>query len=262
METALHIEMKAEDKLLLDVALLAGSLLMGNGAETYRVEETVRYILSLSENSRIDVMAHMTGVTVTLTDNNGHYFSAIRRISNRNLNLEVIYQVNSISRELTTGQITPMEAKSVLLALEKIEKPPFRNYVIGVFVCVAFALMMNGNVPDLIAAFVGGCVLMGLTMFLSGVLQGNFMFNFASAFFVALTINLLGQSILRNIDQNLIIASVLMIQFPGTAVTNAIRDTMKGDYLSGMGRAMEALVIAAGLAFGTGLGLIASGGIF
>lgn len=262
MEITFSDNLKKKDKCLLDIALLAGSLLMGNGAETYRVEETVKYILSLTEHLRIDVMAHMTGIEVTLTDVEGRYFTAVRRIHNRNLNLEIIYQVNSISRSLTAGKMEIDEAYSVLSELEKIQKPATRNYVLGIFVCVAFTLMMGGGWTDLIAGFLGGCVLMSVLMFLSGVLQGSFMQNFASAFFVALTVNLSKQSILPMINHNMVIASVLMIQFPGTAVTNAIRDTMKGDYLSGMGRAMEAIVIAAGLAIGTGLGLVTSGGIF
>ena len=39
---------------------------------------------------------------------------------------------------------------------------------------------------------------------------------------------------------------------PGLAMTNAIRDTIRGDLLSGIARATEALLIASSLAAGAG----------
>ena len=41
---------------------------------------------------------------------------------------------------------------------------------------------------------------------------------------------------------------------PGLAMTNAIRDTMRGDLVSGVARGAEALLVA--VALGTGAGLV------
>jgi uncharacterized membrane protein YjjB (DUF3815 family) len=45
------------------------------------------------------------------------------------------------------------------------------------------------------------------------------------------------------------------------AITNAIRDTLQGDYLSGCARILEALLIAAAIAVGVGLGVILCGSL-
>ena len=42
---------------------------------------------------------------------------------------------------------------------------------------------------------------------------------------------------------------------PGMAITNAVRDTLRGDYLSGGARVMEAFLKALGIAIGIGIGL-------
>ena len=42
---------------------------------------------------------------------------------------------------------------------------------------------------------------------------------------------------------------------PGAAITNAVFDTLHGDYLSGLARAAEAFVIALAVAIGIGMGL-------
>ena len=45
---------------------------------------------------------------------------------------------------------------------------------------------------------------------------------------------------------------------PGVAITNAIRDTMSGDFMSGLSRGMEAVFSALAIAFGVGIVLIFS----
>ncbi|MBP6492359.1 MAG: threonine/serine exporter family protein, partial [Clostridia bacterium] len=49
-----------------------------------------------------------------------------------------------------------------------------------------------------------------------------------------------------------IIIGSIMIFLPGVALTNAIRDTLAGDMLSGVSKGMEAVVIAISLASGVG----------
>ena len=72
-----------KDKLIFDVALCAGVILMENGAETYRVEDTMERILSLSRHREMDVVALLTGLYVTLTLEDHRYLTAVRRIKDR-----------------------------------------------------------------------------------------------------------------------------------------------------------------------------------
>ena len=48
-----------------------------------------------------------------------------------------------------------------------------------------------------------------------------------------------------------IIIGSIMLLVPGIAITNAIRDTIAGDLVSGVSRSMEALFIAIAIAAGT-----------
>ena len=56
----------------------------------------------------------------------------------------------------------------------------------------------------------------------------------------------------------------LMLLVPGLALTNGIRDIIAGDYMTGMARGAEALLVATSLAVGTGvaIGYIMTGGTF
>ena len=44
-----------------------------------------------------------------------------------------------------------------------------------------------------------------------------------------------------------------MLLVPGLAITNAIRDTISGDLLAGISRAVEAFLIAVAIAVGSGI---------
>ena len=74
------------------------------------------------------------------------------------------------------------------------------------------------------------------------------------------------QGLLRaNVNLELVVAGTAMPLLPGVAITNAIRDTLQGDYVSGAARVMEAFVRAVSCAVGIGVGLylgnLASGGV-
>ena len=56
-----------------------------------------------------------------------------------------------------------------------------------------------------------------------------------------------------NID--IVIIGSIMALFPGVALTNAIRDTLSGDYASGGARMLEAIVKAIGIGLGVGAGI-------
>ena len=58
-----------------------------------------------------------------------------------------------------------------------------------------------------------------------------------------------------SINMDIVIVSAIMPIVPGVAITNAIRDTLQGDYLSGCARILEAFLKAASIALGVGIGM-------
>ena len=57
------------------------------------------------------------------------------------------------------------------------------------------------------------------------------------------------------------ITGTLMILVPGIAITNSLRDIIGGDYVSGLSRMIEALLIAASIAIGVGIMMMLLGGV-
>ncbi len=54
---------------------------------------------------------------------------------------------------------------------------------------------------------------------------------------------------------NAIVIGSIMIFLPGVAFTNAVRDTLAGDMLSGASKGIEAVIVAVSLASGVGIAI-------
>lgn len=75
---------------------------------------------------------------------------------------------------------------------------------------------------------------------------------------VAAAVFLLGAKI-SGVDLDIVIISAIMPLVPGVAITNAVRDILQGDYMSGNARVLEAFLTAAGIAIGAGAGMWIAG---
>ena len=99
-----------------------------------------------------------------------------------------------------------------------------------------------------------------LCMFLGEQIGFNpYLFNFANSLVIALGALLLTKTLRLPMNLDTIIISTIMPIIPGAAITTAVRDTLQGDYLSGMSKALEAVLLASAIAIGTGLGMMLGG---
>ena len=117
-----------------------------------------------------------------------------------------------------------------------------------------FSLFFGGSLADM---FCGGLcgVVVGLCMAFTAHWGGNLFFRTiagaAASALAAVVLTAVGLG--EHLDQ--IIIGALMALVPGIALTNAMRDIMAGDMVSGISKAAEALLIGAAIALGTALSL-------
>ena len=86
-------------KLLIDTAALAGMIMLENGAEIYRVEETIDYMLKTSGLKTTQAFVVSTGFMISLDDPSIDALTVVRRVDRGATNLNMIAQVNDISRK-------------------------------------------------------------------------------------------------------------------------------------------------------------------
>jgi len=247
---------------LMDTAILAGEIMLKSGAESYRVEGTMNYILKTSDLEVTEAFAITTGLVATLDDTNIKAITIVKRIQNRDTNLNKIYQVNIISRNLSAGAFTVDEAYQALKEIKEVQYKKWEKDVAVIVLVASFALLLGGSFWEVVAAGIDGLFLVIAIEIGVAVGMSVIMRNLLSAACVAIGAIFLQKIFILHLNADIIIVATIMPLVPGTAITNAIRDTLQGDYMSGGAKTLEAFVIATSIALGIGIGLVIGGGIF
>lgn len=260
------VKMVDLNKKILETALLAGQIMTESNAESYRVEDTMNRILTTSNAAYAMAISLSTGLYMTLDDPSfeGSGFTGIKRITRRSNNLNKITQVNHISRELTSGNISIDEAYERLQVI-RFQKPQYSKLQVSIGVvglAVAFSFLFGGGINELIMSSVNGLILALLYRLMDKYYISEGFSNIIQALVVTVTAYLMQAYVLSNTDINIVIISTLMPMVPGTALTNSLRDIFHEDYIAGVSRATEAFLNALMIALGAALGLALIGGLY
>lgn len=236
---------------VLHVVAFAGKLLLESGAETYRVEETMVRIARSFPIDDAQSFVTPTGVMMSITMN-GKTSSYIQRVQKRGVDLHKIDRINALSRQLNLTQMSIEDLKEELQHIQQEERYSF--FVTIFFSALgagAFGIFFNGTLNEAIAAFLIGIVVKAVSIWLEKIHTNSFFSNSIAAGITAF-LALIYHTLVPSSDLDIIIISSIMLLVPGLAITNAIRDTVAGDFLSGVSRATEAFLIAIAIAVGTG----------
>ena len=104
--------------LLLDFAADLGYELAVSGAETYRVEDSVRHVL-LAYGLEPEVAAIPGYVIVRVVSETGEPITRIRRIGFHGNNLDAVERLNGLSRRLCAEKPDPEQALALLTQVKR-----------------------------------------------------------------------------------------------------------------------------------------------
>lgn len=243
-------------RLLVDTALLAGEMMLSSGAETYRVEETVRHMLKVSQFEHCDTFVVSTSIMVSIANHDLDAISRAKSIEERSINLANIYYVNDLSRKLCRNEISVEETHQRLeQLLHEKQYHPKKVYGCMILSAMAFTILLGANFIDcLVAGFNAIFVIISQVLY-NKVKLNDFVINMAVCCIMAILTCVFSVILPCSLNIEAVIAGSIMPLLPGVALTNATRDTLIGDYVSGTARFVEAFVIAASLAVGIAAGL-------
>ncbi len=247
------IDNKKEVQELITLAMFAGKTMLSNGAETYRVEDTMNRICSSKENIReVDAFVTQTGIFLTLKYKD-EVFTFLKRVKNLEINLNKVNLINDFSRQYVNQNISLSQAMEILKDIDNSpDYPKYLKIFGGSYVSGFFSLMFGGTSHDFFAGFIASLlsliILDRLSKFKLTFFIEKFIGAFLTSLFAVFTIKLgLG----KNLDE--IIIGSIMYLVPGVSITNSIRDTISGDSLSGLSKGIEAILSALAIAFGVGV---------
>ena len=181
----------------------------------------------------------------------------VRRVNRRRTNLNKIYLVNDVSRKFSKGEMELKDAFSELKQIRKKEQYSLRTKSLGIVLTSAFfCMLLGGNLYETMVAAVVGTILSFLMWTGEKIGLQGFLLDGFNTLLVVFASMIICHFIWLPVRTDMIIIGGIMPMVPGVAITNAIRDTLQGDYVSGGARMMEACMEAGAIAFGACIGIL------
>jgi uncharacterized membrane protein YjjP (DUF1212 family) len=238
---------------IIQLAAEAGRIVLENGGETNRVEDIVQHVCEIFGVKSASCFATPTGIMLSAIDTEGHTASLIKRIHSRTTNLEKLAKIKNLVYSFSSEEITINGFKARLKDIDQTKQYTKRVNILAACIGAGcFTYVYGGNAYDFIVSFFIGGIIKGVSLFLEHFNVNNFFVNVIGGALTA-WIAMFSVQMHFGCNQNEIIIGALMLLVPGLAITNAIRDTIYGDYVSGTSRAVEAFLVAIGIAVGAGV---------
>lgn len=236
---------------ILDVCTGIGRLMLENGAETYRVEDTVYRVAVNYGMQGVSVFSVPTALIVTIREATGVEHTRLQRVTEQKSNLQIIADANDLSRRIAQTDISPNEALAEIDRMNRTESryTIMHEVLVAALICGFFAILFQGNIQDLIAAAIAGSL--GYISFLSikKLTDIRFFSELLASALIGWTAFFLTSIGIGN-DINIVIVASVMTLVPGKAITNGIRDLMASHLLSGVSVLADALLTASAIGIG------------
>lgn len=243
-----------DESRVLDVAMEAGHVLLQNGAEISRVEETMDRICRHYGVESGDFFVLSNGIFTTGGRKREGSYARVRHIPVTGARLDKVVAVNQLSREITEGRYENIEA--VAQKLKEIDATPAEKKWLQI--------VASGMGSGFFCVLAGGGLLDSIAAFITGVVLYVYLLYFGKRHFNKIVCNIFGGMLvvllclgcyLLGLGDNLshMISGAIMPLVPGVAFTNGIRDIADGDYISGAVRMLDAILVFVSIAIGVGV---------
>ena len=245
---------------------LAGRLILENGGETYRVEETITRMGHAFGFTEVESFAVPSGIFISYRKSDGTIETAVKRVRKRGTDLTRVDAVNAISRQLEQEKLSCEEVMARLQAVEyrKAQLSKIQLMMAVALSSAGWAVMFGGGAADLTVAFLVAFLVQGLAFLMDRAGMRSFVTTLAGSFLSSI-LPMLFHFLTGLLTVDAAVAACLMPMLPGLAMTNAVQDTLRGDMVSGIASATSALLtatmIAAGALIGTTVFRLLTGGV-
>ncbi|WP_438434044.1 threonine/serine exporter family protein [Gorillibacterium sp. sgz500922] len=228
--------------------------MLQNGAETYRVEDTMTRMAAAFGSEAAQSYVTPTGIWFS---RRGDEPTKMARISVRSTDLRKVTQVNAISRQAAEGKLSLAVVYERLKEVEasRVTYSPWLQYLGAAVSSGCFLMMFQGIWADFLPATVAGGIGYVAAVNVHRVVPIKFFSELLAAFLIGLIAMLSVHTGFGQQIDKIIVGSVMPL-VPGLLITNAVRDLMAGHLVSGLSKGAEAFLTA--FAIGTGIAMVFS----
>ncbi len=244
---------------IVDLALSAGQLLIENGAESQRVEETIRTLGSGLGCDWGDVSVSYDAIVVSHSSG-GEFRTKIRHVNRRGVNMTLIAAISYLTHRVADGHFDRVMVRTELRHIRNMPRLYNRWQTILTvgLACAAFSRLFGGDWrvfmvtlfaaagamfvrQELVKRHFNTLLAVSITAFVAGLLVGIFHF-------------------LQLVDQpGVALAASVLLLVPGVPFINAVEDLIKGHVVVGIAQAVTGALIILAIAMGLILAMQVTG---
>lgn len=240
-------------KELLSITSHIGVMLLENGAEIYRVEDSVVRIAEAygyKQGERFEVFAIPPTIIITVQDENGTPLTTHRNTRIRTNNLDRVDRLNNLSRFICSEKPDFATVSNYISQIKKRKTYPFYAIVLSYAVVGAtFALFFGGGWRESVAGGIIAAIISLIEQAVTKVRPSVFFMSLICSLFTAAAAVLCYYFGLTTEYDSVIIGAAMTL-VPGITITNCMRDFIAGDFIAGLYTLIEALLTATGMAVG------------
>lgn len=243
--------MQDNNSKILNLAYEAGAILLENGAEISRVEDTIQRIANYYGVDDVNVFVLSNGIMAT-----GDSYARSKFIPIKGSSLDKVVAVNQLSRDISQGRCDINQLEQRLNDIRAMKaKPVWEQIVASSLGSAAFCIIFGGGFDDCLIATIAGLLLWIFILFVGkhhlSRIMSNTLGGLLASFFCIVMYKLgVGTHL-----SNMIIGAVIPL-IPGVAFTNGIRDLANEDYIAGVTRLLDALLTFFCIAMGVALSFV------
>lgn len=244
---------------VLEVASEAGHILLENGAEISRVEDTMERISSHYGVHTGHFFVLSNGIFTTSSSNK---YANVEFIPIRGIQLSKVVEVNRLSYRIAADKVSLTQARAELDAIrDEPMKPAWEQIVGSAFGAAGFCAVFGGGFMDCAAAFVVGTLLYLFLVFISSRYLSKIVGGICNSL-VATLLCLASYRLGFGSSLSNIIIGAIMPLIPGVPFVNGVRDLADSDYIAGTTRLTDAMLGFFCIALGVGTSFVLDGSIF
>lgn len=239
-----------EDNQLLDIFLDFGQALLSAGGEISRVEDSIARMCVAYGATSSNVFIIPSSIELTVAFSDGNTVTRTRRIrTSPSTDFDKLEALNALSRRCAVDRLPIEDLRQEIKQIGQRQPSALKNYLGSILAGSAFCLFFGGSLVDAAFAVIFSALICFLQYKLAPLSPNKVFFLFASSLITGTSVCLTAMLFpFLNID--MINIGVVMLLIPGIAITNAVRDALIGDTISGITKLADSLLWAASLAAG------------
>lgn len=244
------IDAYAMNRKVLPCLMDIGEAMLIAGADVNLVETFLLRMGHAYGAYKMNVLVITASVIVTMTLPDGTEYTQTRRVANTGeTDFAKLEALANLCRTCIKDPLEPDELRRRYSEIVKSKFPRVALYLGGMLSVGSFTIFFGGSALDGVISTLFAIFLCFMLERFRPLTPNIIVFNFIASTTIGLLIGI-SNYLLPDISVAMIMIGDIMLLIPGVAMTNATRDMISGDTISGVMRFIESLVWATAIALG------------